>query len=152
MQQHGAIPAKIARLFVADPEDQRDLLQEMQLQLWRSAAQFAGHAKASTWIYRVCLNTASTWRRSEMRRRRLIESVDARDLVPRELPDPRLEELYSAIRQLRPADRALVLLYLDDRSYREIAEILGLSETNTGVRLQRVKQQLAERLGKTTRT
>ncbi len=152
MEDHGGIPVKIARSFVEVADDQRDLLQEMQVQLWRSVSQFAGQAKPSTWIYRVCLNTALTWRRSETRRRHLLASVDARDLAPgrTESTDPRLEELYGAIRDLRAADRALVLLYLDDRSYREIAEILGITETNTGVRLQRVKRVLAERLGQTS--
>jgi len=75
------------------------------------------------------------------------------DLWPNESDatnDPRLEALYSAIRQLRSADRALILLYLEERSYREIAEISGLTETNTGVRLQRVKGELAQRLDKKT--
>lgn len=149
LEECGGIPIKIARSFAGNPEDQRDLLQEMHLQLWRSIESFAGQAKASTWIYRVCLNTAMTWQRSEKRRRRFLDSVDLPDLFapPERLANaPLLDALYAAIRELRPADRALILLYLEDRSYREIGEIIGISESNTGVRLQRIKRELAERL------
>ena len=151
LQDYGGIPLKVARSFAADPEDQRDLRQQMHLQIWRSIASFAAQAKVSTWIYRVCLNTAMTWQRSEKRRRLFLQSIDAADLYPNEhstAHDPRLEALYSAIRQLRPADRALILLYLEERSYQEIAEVMGITATNTGVRLQRVKQELAQRLNK----
>jgi RNA polymerase sigma-70 factor, ECF subfamily len=153
LQDYGGIPVKVARSFAFNPEDQRDLRQQMYLQIWRSMGSFSAQAKASTWIYRVCLNTAMTWRRSEKRRRLFLESINSIDLWPNESDtanDPRLEALYSAIRQLRPADRALILLYLEERSYREIAEITGLSESNTGVRLQRVKRELAQRLSNTS--
>jgi RNA polymerase sigma-70 factor (ECF subfamily) len=153
LQEHGGIPMKVARSFVADPDDQRDLRQQIYLQIWRSMESFSGQAKASTWIYRVCLNTAMTWQRSERRRRVFLESIGSTDFHPNESEapsDPRLEALYSSIRQLRPADRPLIFLYLDERSYREIAEITGLTESNTGVRLQRIKRELAQRLDKKT--
>ena len=146
LQQYSGIALKIARSFAANPEDQGDLLQEMYLQLWRSIESFAGHSKASTWIYRVCLNTAMTWRRSEKRRYRFLNSADLPELFapPERLANaPLLNALYAAIRELRPADRALILLYLEERSYREIGEIMGISESNTGVRLQRIKRELA---------
>ena len=149
LRDYGGIPVKIARSFASNPEDQRDLLQEMYLQLWRSIESFAAQAKASTWTYRVCLNTAMTWQRTEKRRHRFLNSADLADLyVP---PDgcanaTLLDALYSSIRELRPVDRALILLYLEERSYREIGEIIGISESNTGVRLQRIKRELAERL------
>jgi RNA polymerase sigma-70 factor (ECF subfamily) len=121
----------------------------MYLQLWRSIESFAGEAKASTWIYRVCLNTAMTWQRSEKRRHRFLNSADLPDLYapPERFANPSLlNALYAAMRKLRPVDRALILLYLEERSYREIGEIIGISESNTGVRLQRIKRELAERL------
>ena len=153
LQDYGGIPGKLARSFAINPEDQRDLRQQMYLQIWRSIGSFSAQAKASTWIYRVCLNTAMTWQRSEKRRRLFFERISPPDLFPNEsetLDNPRLEALYSAIRELRPADRVLILLHLEERSYREIAEITGLTETNTGVRLQRVKRELARRLTKTS--
>jgi RNA polymerase sigma-70 factor, ECF subfamily len=151
LEDHGGIPVKIARSFAANPDDQRDLLQEMYLQLWRSIESFAGQSKASTWIYRVCLNTAMTWQRSEKRRRHFLNSTDLPEVFrpPERLASASLlEALYAVIRELRPADRALILLYLDERSYREIGEVIGISESNTGVRLQRIKRELAERLSR----
>jgi RNA polymerase sigma-70 factor (ECF subfamily) len=151
LHDYGGILVKVARSFASDPEDQRDLKQQMHLQIWRSIGSFGRQAKVSTWIYRICLNTSMTWQRTEKRRRVFLQSLHASDLVANEHStpdDPRLEALYSAIRELRPADRALILLYLEERSYQEIAEILGITVTNTGVRLQRVKQELAEYLKK----
>jgi RNA polymerase sigma factor (sigma-70 family) len=87
LRDYGGIPVKIARSFASNPEDQRDLLQEMYLQLWRSIESFAAQAKASTWTYRVCLNTAMTWQRTEKRRHRFLNSADLADLYvpPRRL-------------------------------------------------------------------
>ncbi len=148
IRDYGGIPVKVARSFAANPEDQRDLYQQMQLQIWRSIASFAAQARVSTWIYRVCLNTALTWQRTEKRRRLFVDSIRLPELWPneKEEADPRLEALYAAIRNLPPAERALLLLYLEERSYREMAEITGLTESNVGVRLLRLKRELAERL------
>ncbi len=148
MQEYGGIPVKIARSFAANLEDQSDLRQQMHLQIWRSRESFSSQAKVSTWIYRVCLNTALTWQRAEKRRQRFFESDNVAELWRNDTAaaDPRLAALYAVIRQLPPADRALLLLYLDDRKYREIAEITGLSESNVGVRLLRLKRELVERL------
>jgi RNA polymerase sigma-70 factor (ECF subfamily) len=153
LQEYRNVPIKVARSFTANAEDRRDLLQEMYLQLWRSIKSFAGQAKASTWIYRVCLNTAMTWRRSEKRRHHFLNSANLPDFYAASEPpatEAQLEALYAAIRELRPVDRALILLYLEERSYREIGEITGITENNTGVRLQRVKRELAERLSKSS--
>jgi len=145
----GGIPVKVARSFAANPEDRRDLLQQMYLQIWRSIGNFSGRAKASTWVYRVCLNTAMTWQRLEQRRRLFLQTIHSGDLFPNDgevAGDPRLDALYAAIRTLRPVDRTLILLHLEERTYREIAEITGLTETNTGVRLQRARRELAQQL------
>ena len=123
-------------------------------QVWRSLTQFDGRASASTWSYRVALNTALGWHRKESLRRarqqplleveeRIVAGMDsAQQACQRES----VERLYAAIRQLPRADAALVLLYLDDLSYREIADVLGISESNVGVKLNRAKHVLAERL------
>lgn len=90
------IAIKIARSFAVQPEDQRDLLQEMHLQIWRSIERFGAQAKVSTWIYRVCLNTAMTRQRSEKRRRLLLRSIVSPDLLPNDediVQDPRLANL-----------------------------------------------------------
>ncbi len=143
---------KVARAYTFTAEDCQDLIQEILLQVWRSLPQFEGRASASTWIYRVALNTALSWHRKEKPRRArqsvVLEVEDlpaagldsAQQLVQREA----VQRLYAAIRHLPKTDAALVLLYLDDLSYRQMAEVLGISEGNVGVKLNRAKKALGE--------
>jgi len=152
LDQFGGILVKVARAYTINPEDGEDLLQEILLQVWRSLPQFQGRAGASTWVYRVALNTALSWRRKEGRRHVLQESLLSPESVPGESVDDAgwrgrhelVERLYGAIHQLPKTDAALVLLYLDDLSYREMAEVLGISESNVGVKLNRAKKTLGE--------
>jgi RNA polymerase sigma-70 factor (ECF subfamily) len=151
LEAHRAIPHKIARAYAQSPADQADLVQEMTLQLWRSAANFREEAKPSTWIYRVCLNTALSWRRDFLRRERPLARetdlarIEAPTASPAEWAGDRelLEKLYAAIRALPEFDRALVLLALDGLAYREMAEIAGLTENHVGVALNRARRRLA---------
>ena len=114
--------------------------------------QFEGRASASTWSYRVALNTALGWHRKEKPRRARQQpllavenlSVAGLDNVQKVREREAVERLYAAIRQLPKADAALVLLYLDDLSYREMADVLGISESSVGVKLNRVKKVLSE--------
>ena len=150
--EHGGAVLKVARAYTLTTEDCQDLVQEILLQVWRSLPQFQGRASASTWFYRVALNTALGWHRKEHRRRArqqpILEVEDlpvagldgAQQAVQREV----VERLYAAIRQLPKTDAALVLLYLDDLSYRQMAEVLGISESNVGVKLNRAKKALGE--------
>ena len=152
LHQYGGTVLKVARAYTLTAEECEDLAQEILLQLWRSVPQFQGRASASTWVYRVALNTALSWHRKEGRRRArqqpLLEPEDlptvgldsAEQLQQREV----VQQLYSAIHQLPKADAALVLLYLEDLSYREIAEVLGISESNVGVKLNRARKALGE--------
>lgn len=124
----------------------------MALQLWRSLPAFRGQAAASTWIYRVCLNTALTWCRSTVRREREIEPgvdlsrVSAAGSSPADNAGRQelLERLYAAIHRMPEFDRALVLLMLDGLAYREMAEVTGLTENHVGVALTRARKRLAE--------
>jgi len=151
LEAHRGIVVKVARSFTATPADAADLQQELLLQLWLSVPAYAGQAKPSTWIYRVCLNTALTWRRGTARRERRIEpAADAANVAtlaasPAEHAGDRemLEKLYAAIHALPDFDRALVLLLLDGQAYREIAEITGLTENHVGVALTRARKRLA---------
>jgi len=152
LSEHGGSVLKVARAYTLTTEDCQDLAQEILLQVWRSLPQFQGRASASTWFYRVALNTALGWHRKEHRRQArqqpILEASDlpvagldsAQQVVQREV----VERLYTAIRQLPKTDAALVLLYLDDLSYRQMAEVLGISESNVGVKLNRAKKTLGE--------
>jgi len=152
LQEYGGTVLKVARAYTLTAEEREDLAQEILLQLWRSLPHFQRRASACTWVYRVALNTALTWHRKEGRRRARQRPL----LEPEDLPVTGLdsseqlhqhevvEQLYAAIRQLPKAEAALVLLYLEDLSYREIAEVLGISENNVGVKLNRAKKALGE--------
>lgn len=154
LAEHRGIVVKVTRSFAPAPADAADLQQEMLLQLWTSLASFAGQAKPSTWIYRVCLNTALTWRRGTARREKRIEpgadigNIAATSGSPAEHAGDReiLDQLYTSIHALPMFDRALVLLALDGLAYREIAEITGLTENHVGVSLTRARQRLAEQM------
>src|SRR4030095_13828132 len=150
LEQHTGLVFKVARAFASSDADRDDLVQEILLQIWRSLPRFEGKAKESTWIYRVALNTALAWHRGENKRRAAhtpvlaIEEFPEPDDLERRERDELVARLYAAIRRLPKVDAALVLLYLDDLSYREMADVLGLSETNVGVKLNRVRKELAE--------
>jgi RNA polymerase sigma-70 factor, ECF subfamily len=150
IEQYLALMARVARSYADTEDDCQELVQEILLQVWLSIPRFERKAKPSTWIYRVAINTALAWRRRNpwQRRRQFrpllwsmdVEQNDTKPVHEREC----IERLYAAIRRLSKADAALVLLYLDDLSYREIAEILGISEVNVGVKLNRARKALTE--------
>jgi RNA polymerase sigma-70 factor (ECF subfamily) len=149
LDRHGSIVLKVARAYTRTGADCQDLAQDILLQLWRSSARFEGRASEATWVYRVALNTALGWHRKETRRRarqRPLLDVPGPDSGQGPVRREAVERLYAAIHQLAPPDVALVLLYLDDLSYRQMAEVLGTSEGNVGVRLNRAKKALAELL------
>lgn len=150
LEEHRGIIVKVTRSFAATPADAADLQQELMLQLWISLPGFNGQAKTSTWIYRVCLNTAMTWRRGATRRTRHIDPAADLARLATDSASPAehageqevLDELYAAIHALPDFDRALVLLMLDGLAYREIAEISGLTENHVGVALTRARKRL----------
>jgi len=151
LEEHRGIIVKVTRSFARSPADAADLEQELQLQIWISLKSFAGQAKPSTWIYRVCLNTALTWRRGTARRESHLAPGADIALIATEAASPAdrageqelLEKLYAAIHALPDFDRALVLLALDGLPYREIAEVTGLTENHVGVALTRARKRLA---------
>lgn len=139
--EHIGVLHRVARAFAAGA-DQQDLLQELLITLWRAAPAFRGDSAASTFIFRVAHNRALTWRRGQTRRRRSDRDFQRLHVAETPEEDPLLGRLYSAIRQLEPLDRSLVLLSLEGQSYAEIAALHGLSETNVGARLSRARQKL----------
>jgi len=157
LQEHAGAILKVARAYTLNADDCQDLVQEILLQAWRSLPTFKGKASASTWFYRVALNTALGWQRKEhyrrIRQQPVLEVEDASivgsDSSQQAAQRETVERLYHAIRQLPKTDAALVLLYLEDLSYRQIAEVLGISESNVGVKLNRAKKALGELLKET---
>ena len=147
---HKAILFKVARVYGATHSDREDLFQEIALQVWHSVEAYRGDCAATTWIYRVALNTALAWRRKERRHghgRHDIENATSMLIAP-SVRDPRLDWIYQRIAELDEGNRALALLMLDGFSYRDMAQILGLSESNVGVKINRIKSALAAQLAK----
>jgi RNA polymerase sigma-70 factor (ECF subfamily) len=141
--EHLGVLHRIARAFAAGA-DQQDLLQELLITLWRAAPAFRGDSAASTFIFRVAHNRALTWRRGETRRRRRDDEYQRLHVAEESGEDPLFAHLYAAIRQLDVLDRSLVLLSLEGQSYAEIAALHGLSETNVGARLTRIRKKLTQ--------
>jgi RNA polymerase sigma-70 factor (ECF subfamily) len=149
LDAHSAAVMKVARAYTLTADDCQDLAQEILLQAWRSLPNFAGDASPATWFYRVALHTAMNWQRKDIPRRArqqpLLEVQVAsklNDSAEQAAQRETVEQLYQAIHQLPKADAALVLLYLDELSYREMADVLGISESNVGVKLNRAKKSL----------
>jgi RNA polymerase sigma-70 factor (ECF subfamily) len=136
---------KVCRMYRDRREDQEDLFQEIAYQLWKSYPSFKGESKISTWIYRIALNTAiAIYRKPKL-------SIEFYDDFPESIHpswaqkgSENEERLFWALRKLNDSEKAIISLYLDEFSYREIAEITGLNENNVGVRLNRIKNKLKE--------
>jgi RNA polymerase sigma-70 factor (ECF subfamily) len=149
--EHGSSVMKVARAYTLTGDECQDLAQEILLQAWRSLPKFEGKASAATWFYRVALHTAMNWHRKDKPRRSRQEplldvqtlATDGANIAEQAQQRETVEQLYQAIHQLPKTDAALVLLYLDELSYREMAEVLGISESNVGVKLNRAKKTLS---------
>lgn len=146
IDEHRKILFKIAGSYAREPADREDLIQEMVLQMWRSFDHYDEGRRFSTWMYRVALNVAISFYRRETRRSRvMLNDESAVELAA--APDghethEELATLRRLIESLGEFDRALVILYLDGNAYAEIGDILGISESNVGTKLNRIKQQL----------
>jgi RNA polymerase sigma-70 factor (ECF subfamily) len=146
VEEHRGILYKICRVYCFSEADRQDLFQEMIIQLWRAYPTFRGQAKFSTWLYRIALNTAI----SDLRRKkRRIQPGNLDDLPAGtlDLPDGAGQEeqtrlLYQAIDRLTEVEKALTMLYLEDKSYQEMEEILGINQNNLRVKMNRVKEKL----------
>ena len=151
LDEHGSSVLKVARAYTLTSDECQDLAQEILLQAWRSLPKFKGKATAATWFYRVALHTAMNWHRKDKPRRARqkplleVQTVVTGDSDSGQQAQYRetVQHLYEAIQQLPKADAALVLLYLDELSYREMADVLGISESNVGVKLTRAKKALS---------
>jgi RNA polymerase sigma-70 factor (ECF subfamily) len=143
---HQKMLKKICYVYGADPEDRQDLFQEIVWQLWRSYDTFSGKAKFGTWLYRVALNTALYHLRKKKSRQLSPDAME--DFFQSHQRNDRLAEdiktLYRAIDQLNKIDKAVILLYLEQKSYQEMAEILGITVSYVSVKLARAKEKLVK--------
>jgi RNA polymerase sigma factor (sigma-70 family) len=141
---------KICNIYFSDADDRKDACQEILYQLWRSYPGFKGNAKFSTWMYKVALNTALTYSKKGNREVPTDMQTGNWDQLAagneQQHVNERMALLYAAINTLSVTDKAITLLYLEDHSYEEIAEITGLTKTNVSVRLVRIKKTLKEKL------
>ena len=135
---------KICRAYTNTEEDFEDYYQEVCLQIWKSRENFKAQSEWSTWIYRITLNVCMTLVKKKKLVLASIDSIETDHLQAKEIENNQedIEQLYSAIRQLSEVDRAIIVLYLEEKTYKEIGEILGISITNIGVRVNRIKKRL----------
>lgn len=146
LNQHQKIVHKVCNLYMDRHSDREDLFQEITLQAWKAYGSFRGDAKFSTWLYRVALNTAITFFRKEKKQ----PPVFSTDMVPEREDDPadeteaQVRAMYEAIGELSKIDKAIVMLYLEDYSYIEIGEMMGITPNNVAVKMNRIKTRLRD--------
>ena len=150
LERHRGIVLKVARSYARAPEDRADLAQEIAVQLWRAWPGYDPARSFSTWMYRIALNTGISFLRGDSLRRRHAVPLDERvhEIADERAADPeadeRLRVLDRFIATLEPLNRALLVLYLEQRSTREMAEILGLGESNVTTKISRLKQRIRD--------
>lgn len=142
---------KICRAYTDTQEDFEDYYQEVCLQIWRTRHNYNGKAEWSTWIYRLSLNVCMTLLKKRRTKRKHFSSAEVKTELLHAREDTKREQapiaqLYKAIRQLSEVDRAVILLYLEEQPYKEIAEIMGTNPNNIGVRIKRIKTRLKKLL------
>lgn len=151
IQQHKGIIHKVTRMYCDSPEDREDLMQEIILQTWKALPSFKGNSEFSTWLYRISLNMALVFLKKDKKRvdapaDREFHAIESEEYDAAK--DRQLAVFYQAVKGLDKVDRALILLLIEGKSGKEIADILGLSEVNVRVKTNRAKQKLKELVNK----
>jgi RNA polymerase sigma-70 factor (ECF subfamily) len=146
LEKNIGIIIKIARAYSQTLSDKEDLINDITLELWKSFGRFRGDSKISTWIYRIALNTSMNYKRKREKDRLLflddLKQIENLSWLI-EHPDPSHSEiLYQCIDELNQLNKAIILLYLDGNSHDEISDITGISRTNVGTRISRIKEQI----------
>ena len=150
LEKHKGIIYKIVNSYCKDEEDRKDLAQEIIVQLWKSFDKYDSKFKYSTWIYRIALNVSISFYRKEKRRSEISHPLqeymfsfqENDDTVEKNYLNKLLKDFIAELKEL---DRALIILYLDEKSHKEIAEILGLTETNVATKISRIKKLLKQK-------
>ena len=139
---------KVCRIYAYNEADRQDLFQEIVIQLWKAYPRFKGQSKFSTWLYRVAINTAITGLRKEKHFIRSYEPhelpTQIKDTNPNLQQEEQLQQLYRAIELLNDIEKAIVMLYLEDKSYEEMKDILGINEGALRVKMNRIKEKLRQ--------
>lgn len=152
VKENKGIFFKVARTYCRNDDDRQDLMQEMMMQIWRSLYKYDDGYKISTWLYRICLNTAISFYRKNNMRVKNTAPLDEQNSNIRLNDNPADAEdillLKQFIDELNDIDKALMLLYLEDRSHSEIADVLGISQSNVGTKIGRIKEKLKKQFSK----
>ena len=148
IKEHERMIFKVCRLYAGNEADRQDLYQEILIQLWNAYPRFRGDAKFGTWLYQISINTAIAGFRKGKRSIQyqtfdgaLPEVIDAGDAIEKE---EQFQLLYKAIAQLNEIEKAIVMLYLEDKTYEEMEEILGISSGALRVKMHRIKEKLRQ--------
>lgn len=149
IQQHKGILWKVAQTYCQSEEERQDLIQEMMIQIWKSLLRYNHSVALSTWLYRIALNVAISFYRKNVTRQTINIPLNAHHSAIQEAESTEKEEqlhlLKQFISELNELDKALILLYLEDKSHAEISEIMGLSITNVGTKLSRIREKLKQK-------
>jgi RNA polymerase sigma-70 factor (ECF subfamily) len=151
IEAHKGILYKVANAYCADADDRKDLVQEILVQLWKSFEKYDGRHQYSTWIYRISLNVAISMYRKEFRRKEIAYPITddllylADNSCDNKEEEVRLGLLQQFISELKELDKALMLLYLEQKSHKQIAAIMDLSETNVATKIARIKEKLKQK-------
>lgn len=154
IQQNKKLIFKVCNTYCKDEEDRKDLVQEVIIQLWHAYPNYNDRYKLSTWMYRIALNTAISFYRSHHKRQSATISINeaifeiADDADTTRQLDEKVTLLHQFINQLDELNKALMILYLDNNSYRDMADILGITETNVATKISRIKQHLKQQFNK----
>ncbi|MGB7067917.1 MAG: RNA polymerase sigma factor [Pyrinomonadaceae bacterium] len=151
IEENVGVLHKLCKVYTYNDDEYAELFQDMLVQIWRSFKTFRHEAKIATWIYRICINTSLGFRANIVRNKKRFEPLDGKVFLQPESnasSDELVQDLYVAARELKPIDRAIVSLYLDENSYEEISQVLGISKTNVATRLMRAKKELMEKLSR----
>lgn len=146
INKHQGIIHKVCGMYCHDRDDKKDLFQEVILQLWKSFDSFRGESKVTTWIYRVALNTAISAFRKESKKPAQTDILELKIQIPEDTEfqekNEQFQLLYKAIKQLSEIERAIIMLYLDDHPYEDIAQMIGITANNARVRMNRIREKL----------
>ena len=148
INEHKQLLYKVCRIYAYNDADRQDLFQEIVIQLWKAFQNFKGDSKFSTWLYRVAINTAITGLRKQKNFISTYEPATLPEYVSddtsSQAAEEQLQQLYSAIEKLNEVEKAIVLLYMEDHSYEEMENVLGINQGNLRVKMNRIKEKLRQ--------